>query len=272
MAVELLVEGQVLPDVRLVVFDKDGTLMDVHAYWANMVRFRAETLRDRLNLDRDTMLGLMDSMGVDVRRMRIKPDGPVGLKEREVVLQAGVDYLVAAGRPDSTDVFVDAFREVDRMSLDHFDEIARPIDGLYPLVAALGAGGCKIAVATTDRTDRAALAMEHLGISDAVDVIVGADLIETPKPDPEIIHVICGRLGVSPGRSVMVGDSASDVQTGLNAGCLASIGVTSGLTPPEALSLLTSLVVSDLSAITVQSQAGEGDERTQVAQGEAQPR
>jgi HAD superfamily hydrolase (TIGR01509 family) len=260
MAVDLVVNGEVLRDVRLVVFDKDGTLMDVHAYWANMVRMRAETVCRRLNLDRSTMHGIMDSMGVDVQRTCVKPNGPVGLRKREVVLQAGVDCLIASGLGDQTDLFVDVFREVDACSLSRFSEIVRPIEGLYPLVEALRTSGCKMGVATSDRTDRARLALEHLGILDDLDRVVGADMITRPKPAPEVIHTICERLDIPEQRTVMVGDSASDVETGLSAGCLASIGVASGLTPREQLTALTPHVVSDISAIGVRATVRSGHE------------
>ncbi len=251
MAADIRVNNKVISNVELAVFDKDGTLIDVHVYWANMVRFRAEIICERLGLGRAEKEGTMDSMGVDVERMRIKPVGPVGLKKREIVLQAGLDYLMSIGLPDQADVFREAFEEVDEVSLRQFDKIIRPIDGLYPLVEGLKANGCKIALATTDRSDRAALAMKHLGISDAMDFIAGADMIKNPKPARGIIDLISERLGVPVDRSVMVGDSALDVQTGLNAGCLASIGVESGLTPREELLALTPYVVSDISCITV---------------------
>ena len=93
--------------------------------------------------------------------------------------------------------------------------------------------------------------MSHLGILDSVDAIVGADDVEKPKPDPEIVYTICDRLGLNPRQSIMVGDAESDVRSGLNAGCLAAIGVETGLTSRERLLALTPLVISDISKIIV---------------------
>jgi HAD superfamily hydrolase (TIGR01549 family) len=193
----------------------------------------------------------MDAMGVDVETDRIKSDGPVGLKKREIVLRAGVDYLIAQGHADLTELFEDVFQHIDEISMEHLDEIILPLYGLTPLIERLYDGGCRIAVATTDRSYRAATVMEYLSLNEKLSFIAGADNVERPKPDPEIIHLICQRLGISPGKSVMVGDAASDVNAGLNAGCLASIGVASGLTPKARLEELTPHVIPDISAIEV---------------------
>jgi phosphoglycolate phosphatase len=253
MGADLLVNDVLLSDVRLCVFDKDGTLIDVHTYWANMVRFRAEFIGEKLRLDQETRIGLMESMGVETSRMRIKPEGPVGLKKRDIVLKAGVDYLISKGYPDHTEVFSAIFKLVDGYSLNKFDQIIKPLPGVKDLFSQLKSLGCRIALATTDIKDRAARAMEHLGQLCHVDDIAGADGVQRPKPDPEIIHSICARLGVEVSRTVMVGDAESDVLTGLNAGCLCSIGVESGLTSRDRLLALTPFVIPNISHIIVQN-------------------
>lgn len=249
MAANLVMPNSIVAGVQLVIFDKDGTLMDVHGYWANMVRMRADALRARLGLDQETTDGLMDRMGVDVASMRIKPAGPVGLRKREIVLDAGEAYLRERGFDDINDVLVDVFRQIDDDSLRIMGEIVKPIAGAVELVKALRAHGCLVAVATNDRGDRAARAIEHLGIDRDVSCIAGADMVHQPKPAPEIVERICERLGVEPARTVMVGDSPADMESGHTAGCLECIGVTSGLSSPEELREWTSIVLGSVAEI-----------------------
>lgn len=251
MAAELIIDGAVLSDVGLVVFDKDGTLIDVHAYWVSMIRFRSGVVGRRLRLTRKEVAGLMDAMGVDVHQMRVKRTGPVGIKQRDVVLRAGVDYLNCSGFGDQTDELVDAFAEADRLSMTHLDELIQPIDGLYALMNGLVTCECRVAVATADRTDRAVLALQHLNIDSFIDFVAGADTVQAPKPAPDVIHLICARLDVPVEHTVMVGDSVSDVQAGVNAGCKAAVGVSSGLAKARELREITPFVVSSIAKMSV---------------------
>ena len=248
---DIKVGREVIKDVQLVVFDKDGTLIDVHTYWVNMIKFRAELVAERLGLGEEEKLGLMDSMGVNTALWKIKPEGPVGLKKREIVLKAGVEYLMTLGMPDQTSLFEDVFREVDENSSEHFDEIIKPLDGLYELFEGLKKSSCLIAIATTDRTERARLAMRHLGVEDSIAFIAGADLVERSKPETDLVDFVTHELDVSKGSSVMVGDAVTDVQMGVNAKFRASIGVASGLTTTERLLEITPFVVSGITELSV---------------------
>ena len=50
-----------------------------------------------------------------------------------------------------------------------------------------------------------------------IEVVVSRD-DSPPKPDPTLLHVACGRLGVEPARVWMVGDGVYDVEAGNAAG------------------------------------------------------
>jgi len=251
MACDLKMGDRTIPSIRLAVFDKDGTLIDVHTYWVNMIKFRAELVVNRLGLSRKEKFGLMDSMGVDTNLWKIKPEGPVGLKKREIVLQAGVEYLKRLGVPDQSRLFHEVFREVDENSLEHFDEIIEPLDGLYHLFEALKRNSCFIAIATTDRTERARLAMRHIGVEDSIDFIVGADSVKKSKPAADMANLVSTSLGVAKESSVIVGDAVSDVQMGINAKFGASIGVASGLTTAERLLEISPYVVPSIADIYI---------------------
>ena len=253
MKIHLGIKDSLIPDVKLCIFDKDGTLIDVHTYWANMILFRCEFIRDELGFDQEICKGLMESMGVDSGGMHIKPEGPVGLKKREIVLKSGVDFLISKGYSDQTELFLSVFKKVDEYSLHKLDQIIKPLPGVYDLFHTLTSYGCLITLATTDIRSRAELAMRHLKLFDSIDEIIGADGVNKPKPDPEIIYSICKKFGVKPHESVMIGDAETDILTGLNAGCKCSIGVESGLTRWEKLRALTPYVVSDVGEIKIKT-------------------
>ena len=118
-------------------------------------------------------------------------------------------------------------------------------------MAALHDSGCRVALATVDVSRRARLAMEFMGVSDTLDLVVGGEEVSRSKPDPEMIHLILDRLGVDRSQAVMVGDALNDVQMGVNAGLKASIGVLTGFATAEQLRALTSFVAQDVSELAV---------------------
>jgi len=248
---DIKVGREVIKDVQLVIFDKDGTLTDLYKYWSSMVKFRADLICKSLPIKEADSKALQEVMGVDLQNSRLKPQGPVGLKKREIVMQTAVDYLETIGFSDTKQLCTDVFEEVDRHSLSHFNSIIRPIEGLYSLFDSLKKNSCKIAIATTDRTERAKLAMEHLKIADQIDLIVGADMVSNTKPDPKMANLILSKLNVARDKAIMVGDAMSDVELGVNAGLKASIGVLTGLAAEEELRGVTRHVVTSIAEITL---------------------
>ncbi len=76
----------------------------------------------------------------------------------------------------------------------------------------------------------------RLGWSKYIDTSVTSDEVERGRPYPDMIFRAMSRTGVSDVKTVAkVGDTASDLQEGTEAGCAYVIGVTSGAYSAEAL-------------------------------------
>jgi pyrophosphatase PpaX len=82
-------------------------------------------------------------------------------------------------------------------------------------------------VVSSKKTDYIDLGLDRLGLGSWVDVLVGADDTERPKPDPEPLLYAAGLLDAKPPRCVYVGDAVTDVVAGRTAG-MATIAVTWG--------------------------------------------
>jgi phosphoglycolate phosphatase-like HAD superfamily hydrolase len=245
----LSVDRKTIHDVGLVIFDKDGTLIELYHYWSQMVALRARLICQALGLDAEHAAGLRWALGVDEKAGRLRPEGPVGLKKREIVIQAAVDYLTAAGFRKTESICADAFDRADEKSQRDLKRFVRPTYGAAALVDALHANGCRVAIATVDISRRAQLAVDFLGFGDKIDLVVGADQVARAKPAPDMIHLILKTLDIKPSQAVMVGDALTDIQMGLNAGLKASIGVLTGFATRDQLQSVTPFVAADLSKI-----------------------
>lgn len=249
--VDLKVGSNIIKKIGLVIFDKDGTLMDLYKYWSSMVAYRVDLVQARLKFSDDHKKDIMYAMGVDIANKRLRENGPVGLKKREIVMQTMEDALGKIGFRDIKDICHQVFEEADDVSMGHLEEIIRPINGMKTLINSLCERECRIAVATTDKTVRAKLAVQILGIADKIDIVVGEDMVKNYKPYPDMVYEILKSLGVDKESAVMVGDAVTDVEMGMNAGLRASIGVCSGLTARKELVAKTQYIVEDISCIKV---------------------
>jgi len=249
--VQLEINENIIDNIELVIFDKDGTLVDLYNYWANMISFRVESAQRKLGFDESKNNDIMYAMGVDVENGRLRSEGPVGLKKREIVMQAMMDSLADIGFPDTYDTCFQIFKEVDEQSVNHLNDIVKPVNGMHELINSLYEKDCKIAIATTDKTARAVLAADFLGISDRVNMVVGEDMVANCKPHPDMANLILEELSVDKENTVIVGDAITDIEMGLNAGLKASIGVCSGLTSERKLGEKTDYVIEDISMIRV---------------------
>jgi phosphoglycolate phosphatase len=249
--IDLSVNSRIIKDVSLVIFDKDGTLIELYTYWSQMVELRARIICETMGLGTEHQAGFRWALGVDEKAGRLRQDGPVGLKKREIVLKAAADYLEGIGRKDTLAICEHAFDRADEISIGNLGQFIRPIRGAVSLMGALREHDCRVALATVDVSRRAALAMDFMGVSDRLDLIVGGEEVLHSKPDPEMIHIILDRLGVGRSQAVMVGDALTDVQMGLNAGLKASVGVLTGFASAEQLRTLTPFIARDVSELKV---------------------
>jgi HAD superfamily hydrolase (TIGR01509 family) len=253
--IDLLINSKAIHDVGLVIFDKDGTLIELYHYWSQMVALRARLICEALGLGKEHAAGLEWALGVDEKAGRLRPDGPVGLKKRELVIKAATDYLDRIGLPDVQGICAQAFEQADEISREKLPQLVRPIRGAAALLESLRVHGCRIAIATVDRSERARLAMDCMGCGDQIDLVVGAEQVARPKPDPEMIHRILATLNVDRSQAVMVGDALNDVRMGANAGLKASIGVLTGFATAEQMRPLTPFIARDVSELAVRAKS-----------------
>lgn len=98
--------------------------------------------------------------------------------------------------------------------------------GVYPMLQQLRRDGYRLAIATGKKSVGLARAIEATGVGDLFCATRCSDQTAS-KPDPLMIDEIVSELSADKRRTLMVGDSAHDLQMAVNAG-VAGIGVTCG--------------------------------------------
>jgi len=91
-------------------------------------------------------------------------------------------------------------------------------DSVWPVMRSLRAANVRTAIVSTKLNYRIRGILAANYLEESFNVIVGADDVVNPKPDPEGLLLALQRLCVSPACAVYVGDHVVDAQAASNAG------------------------------------------------------
>ncbi|EGZ24960.1 hypothetical protein PHYSODRAFT_344839 [Phytophthora sojae] len=227
----------------LVVFDKDGTLIDFTLMWGGWVESQAWKVEMTTGLP--VREKLFAAMGYDWISRSIKSKGALCCTPMGELYKLAVRVLVAEGmRQSKAD-------EVIKQCWSMPDPVltSRPLANIPALFRTIKKMDMKIAVCTTDDRQPTIDTLEHLGVTDMVDALACGDDGLPAKPAGEQIWTICQQLGVAPHDTIMVGDTSTDMLLGKNAGCGLSIGVLGGASSLDDLAEDADLLVPSIDRI-----------------------
>ena len=122
---------------------------------------------------------------------------------------------------------VETHKEVLKIFMNHYRlhyaDKTTVYDGINEVLQELKSQNLKIAVISNKAQEMASVVVKKL-LGCEFDIVCGKRAEYPAKPDPALTLKLIGELGVKPKECVIVGDSAMDCKTAVNAGCI-SIGV-----------------------------------------------
>lgn len=229
----------------LVIFDKDGTLIDFHHMWAGWISTLARRLEHATVIQLDAPL--FQAMGYDAEIARVLPTGPLAAHSMAALRRMTVEVVRAAGfsESDAERVVAQAWYIPDPVALAH------PLGNLPQLFSTLAAMDIKIAVATSDDHAPTEATLAHLGILRFVDALIAADDQVPHKPAPDMILYLARTLNVPLNKIVMIGDAIADMQMGRAAGAGMVVGVSSGVSSAQLLKPYADAVIASVDDLIV---------------------
>lgn len=212
-----------LPDT--VIFDLDGTLVD-----------SAPDLTGALNHTMRT-IGLPEIGAGEVRHM-------VGHGARALIHKA----VTAAGTTLDDTRFDAAFHTFIDYYADHVADLTTPFPNVIETLSLLREAGVKLGVCTNKPQRLTDLLLDTLGMSGWFGAILGADAVAEKKPHAGHLTATVERLGGDLRRTVMVGDSQTDVDTARNAGTPV-VAVSFGYSTVPAADLMADRLIDDFNEL-----------------------
>ena len=101
-------------------------------------------------------------------------------------------------------------------------EVSTPMPGIEELLAKIRERKCPIGVLTRNSKHVTEITFDKLGLK--FDIVLTRDDC-LPKPDPDGLHIIANKWGMSPERCVYVGDFQFDIEVAKNAGMMSALYV-----------------------------------------------
>ena len=225
-----------MADIKGILFDKDGTLVDFNATWLGVADFMAMDASDgdRWKADR-----LLAAAGFDFANRRFKPDS---------IFASGTNM-------DVVELWFPRLSDEDQMlAVARFNEItsvqgssmAVALPGIVDTLATLHKRSYRLGVATNDSTSGAEKTLVTLGVAQLFDAAYGYDAVANPKPAPDTIQAFCDLTGLKPSEIAMVGDNRHDLEMARAGGCGLAVGVLSGTGTRESLAEIADVILDSV--------------------------
>lgn len=232
--------SRLLDGIDLVVFDKDGTLIDFHAMWGGW----ALELGRRLDgATRRPVAGdVFAAIGFDPVSGRVRAGAPLAVATMGEIAEV-IAAVIRRWCPS-----VAAARRAVESAWFRPDPVASavPTADLAALFGLLRASDRLVAVATTDDRAPTEATLRGLGIREHVSALACGDDGIGVKPDPAMVLAICAALRVAPDRAAVVGDTPADLAMGRSAGAGRVIGVLTGVGGRAELEPLADVVLGSV--------------------------
>jgi phosphoglycolate phosphatase-like HAD superfamily hydrolase len=219
--------GSVVFDADLVVFDKDGTLIEFEYMWGRLTEAWVERLATERG-DGRLPQAIMEALGYDLERGRTRPESPLSIATTEQVqtIVAATLYRYGLGWSEAEALSSSLYdRTVADLSLV---DLIRPTGDVAGLWTQLRDHGVHVAVITTDHRAETEETLRILNIAHLVEQVFCGDDGMPWKPAPDTLLATCARLQVPPARTAMVGDTLADLLMAQRAGAGLKVGVLTG--------------------------------------------
>jgi pyrophosphatase PpaX len=193
-----------LKDVRAVLFDLDGTLIDTVELIRVSFRYATEAVLGESIPDEITMANVGQPLMTQFTDMA----------------------------PDHADELLRVYRA---FNMEHHDDLAHSYPGTTAVLEGLASRGVRMGVVTSKGTQAATRGLELFGLTRFFEVIVTADDVPFHKPDPYPLRAAAASMGVPLEYCVYLGDSPHDMQAAISGDAIAVAALWGAFSETEVL-------------------------------------
>ena len=202
-------------NVKGIIFDKDGTLMEYEAFWVKIAQEAVVDTLDKIGVDISLIEDILTASGYDGSTVAI--DGVMCCGTYAEFADMMWDVLCSKGVSVDKDTLK---TQIEKSYYASFSkgEVIPVCDNLRNVLENIKSKRIKIALVTNDSTKGTEHCLKLLGIANVFDRIYADDGVSPTKPDPYRAHQFCMEESISPEEIIVVGDTVADMLFAQNAG------------------------------------------------------
>lgn len=238
-----------MTEIRGILFDKDGTLLDFNSIWLPASNYLADKIVEKYCkvCTRDIKEELLKSIGVEN-----------GTANGSGILAAGTVFDIAEAFTKILKTYHITYKyeEISEMVPKILNEFIVnrnydiiPTGNLENLFLKLKSKNIFIGLATSDTIISTEYCLKKLNIFQYFDFLGTSDGKYPPKPNPILLQNFCNTTGLKEKEVAVVGDTVIDMQFARNGKAGMAIGVNSGTNSAEELSKVADFVYQSVDYI-----------------------
>ena len=219
-----------LKNIKGILFDKDGTLIDFYHTWYEASLQVARLLQERFDYETLTGAALLDAIGV--HDGRVDPAGYLACGTYRQISEGFYGVLQKMGLDIEKEALLTLTVRLYEAAVKEIP--VRPVGNLPRLMKGLKERGFLLGIATSDNVWGAMNCLKQLRIEKYFDYIGADDGIRPPKPDTAMLLEFSEKFGLKKDEIAVVGDTASDMRFAKAFGA-AAIGTCTGTASKQQL-------------------------------------
>lgn len=226
-----------------IVFDKDGTLIDIYSTWLPVYRYAA---LEFTNNDAQLAQELLERYGYDHAGSRFVGGSLLAAGNNHEIAHAWAEHL-----PDiDDDIQLEALTvRLNQIFQQQAALSATPVKGLQTTLRKLNLAGLKLGVATSDSYQGIHSTLQSFDVISEFEFLCGYDSGHGVKPEPGMVLAFCQATSLEPAEVIVVGDNRHDIEMGRNAQVALCVGVLTGASTREELEPLADIVFDDIGGL-----------------------
>lgn len=249
--ISLRTQNWQIDNIETVLFDKDGTFIDLHYFWGKMTELRVQEIIKRYKLEANNFERLCFCLGYDTKSGKMLPDGITALYSRSKIIEIFRKNLEDFCVFTTEEKLAEIFDEVSEIFYQDMVKYTKPIPEAIEFINLLKTAGVKLGIVTSDSVISTELTLKSFGWEDLFDIYVGRESSSQTKESGALTKIALEKLNANPKTTIMIGDAPMDYNSAINAGVDRTILVATGQVAVDELKIVSEYVVENLSCVEI---------------------